>query len=78
MLKHAVQWIFLEDIALFDVAMDHFFGFMAGLAHDGKGIEVMLGCTCCKAAPQTMAGKISLVQANLLYVFFDDERYGFI
>lgn len=55
-----------------------FFGFMAGLAHDGKGIEVMLGCTCCKAAPQTVAGKISLVQANFLYVFFDDERYGFI
>ena len=36
--EHFVKWIFFEKIALFDIAVDHFFGFVAGLAHDGEGV----------------------------------------
>ena len=61
--EHFVKWIFFEKIALFDIAVDHFFGFVAGLAHDGEGVQVVLGGAGGEASAEAVAGEVLGVHA---------------
>lgn len=69
---HLVEGVFLEKIALLDVAVHHFFGFVPRLPHDGQGVQVVLGGTGGKAPAQAVPGEIIGVQPQPCHVFLDD------
>ena len=75
---HLVERIFLENIALLDVAMYHFFRFMSCLAHDGECVYIMLRCARGEAATQAMPSKRFFVESRELCILLDDERDGFV
>ena len=73
---HPPRRVVAEALAVADVAADHLGGAVASLGHDVALLDAGGGRAGGQSGAQAVAGEQLRVQARLLRVVLDDQRYG--